>query len=298
MLNIRHILFPVDFSSLCEGAADAVQALAARTGAVVTLFHAVRHPAEWIDPPFTERMRAMVRGREFAAAAQILREDRETQLHQFRKDLWDPAQTRYLLETGNPGNALLRSIEKDPPDLVMLPTHGHHVFRRMLVGSVTNQLLHDIACPVWTDAHVENLSPCCRDSCDEVFCALDLSDLAHDRRVLDWATGYARIWNARVHLVHAVPGAIKTPGQPDDVFRLTLLTWARESLCQLQKEAHTSYEVLVEAVTPADFIRQIVSEPRTSVVIIGRGHNTGILNRLGSQAYSIIRSSPCPVISV
>jgi nucleotide-binding universal stress UspA family protein len=298
MLNIRHILFPVDFSALCEGAADAVQALAARTGARVTLFHSVRLPSEWIEPPFTEQLRAIIAGDVFTAASAMLCEERDVLLRQFRKDLWNPALTQYILESGNPVNALLSWMEKDPPDLVMLPTHGHHVFRRMLVGSVANQLLHDVACPVWTDAHTETAHPCCRDTCDEVFCALDLSDLAHDRSVLDWASGYARIWNARVHLVHAVPGAIKIPGQPDDVFRLTLLAWARESLCKLQKEAGTSHRIVVEAATPPALIHDLVCEPRTSVVIIGRGHNAGIFNRLGSQAYSIIRSSPCPVISV
>jgi hypothetical protein len=37
MLAIRHILFPIDFSDRCCGAAPFVQALATRFGAKVTL---------------------------------------------------------------------------------------------------------------------------------------------------------------------------------------------------------------------------------------------------------------------
>jgi nucleotide-binding universal stress UspA family protein len=34
------------------------------------------------------------------------------------------------------------------------------------------------------------------------------------------------------------------------------------------------------------------------LVVIGRGARTGILGRLRSQSYAIIREAPCPVVSV
>jgi len=34
------------------------------------------------------------------------------------------------------------------------------------------------------------------------------------------------------------------------------------------------------------------------LVVIGRGVRTGILGRLRSQSYAIIREAPCPVVSV
>jgi hypothetical protein len=40
-------------------------------------------------------------------------------------------------------------------DLIMMPTYGMGSFRRHLIGSVTAKVLHDVACPVWTAAHVE-----------------------------------------------------------------------------------------------------------------------------------------------
>lgn len=299
MLQIRHILFPVDFSPRCSATAGAVQALAQRTGAMVTLFHAVGKPLDWIDPPHTEQLRAALEGEPFSDVAGRLEAVRATMLQDFRPELWNPSRTRYVIETGDVSPALLRCIESLNPDLVMIPTHGHGGFRRFLTGSVTNRLLHDVKGPIWTDAHVEELRPGVRDVCDQVYCAVDLVDDDHDLRLIRWAVDYAKIWNAGpVRLIHAVHGAIHVPGQPDEPFAATLMQMARENLANLQKIARTNFPMVIEAETPGRLIMDTVGDPKSSVVIIGRGHHDGLFGRLGSQAYSIIRSSPCPVISI
>jgi hypothetical protein len=37
----------------------------------------------------------------------------------------------------------------------MMSTHGYGAFYRFLLGSVTAKVLHEIQCPVWTGAHLE-----------------------------------------------------------------------------------------------------------------------------------------------
>jgi nucleotide-binding universal stress UspA family protein len=301
MLQIGQILFPVDFSTRCSATAGAVQALAQRTGAMVTLFHAVRAPLDWIDPPYPQSVKESFKPNgpdPFPGISERLRAERLEALRNFRPELWNPVRTRYVVEIGDPASALLTFIESATPDLVMIPTQGHRAFHRFLTGSVTTRLLHDAPCPVWTDAHVEEFRPGVRDQCEHVFCALDLVDMDRDRALVRWAINYARIWEApHIQLVHAVPGAIRIPGQPDEPFALALMSWARDTMKRLQLSFGSEYPVTIEAAKPAELLMQVVQEPKSSVVVIGKGR-PGLFGSLGSQAYSIIRSAPCPVIRI
>src|SRR5258707_110280 len=89
-----------------------------------------------------------------------------------------------FVEFGETVEEILRHIRESGTDLVMMPTHGHGAFRRLLVGSITNKLLHDATCPVWTDAHIEEIPIGLRDECTDVFCGLDLTDKAHDVKLI------------------------------------------------------------------------------------------------------------------
>lgn len=65
-------------------------------------------------------------------------------------------------------------------DLIVMPTHGYRRFEKLLLGSVTAKVLHKSKCPIWTGAHVKEVS-------DEqalirnVLCAIDFSPTAERR---------------------------------------------------------------------------------------------------------------------
>jgi hypothetical protein len=67
-------------------------------------------------------------------------------------------------------------------DLLMMPTHGRGTFRRLLLGSVTAKVLHDLECPVWTDVHSETAPPIEEIHCRRILCAVDLSEQAQPKR--------------------------------------------------------------------------------------------------------------------
>jgi len=266
MLQLKRILFPVDFSEHCCSAAGAVQALALRTGAAVTLLHAVRDAS------------ASVR----ECAALLLRD--------FRPELWTAVHTNYVVEPGDPAPAILRVAEAEEPGMLMLSTHG---------GPVARRILHEAACPVWTDGRILNSGAACRDTLDSVLCALSLRELALDRKLVEWASGFARIWNARLVLLHAVPGAAGgSPEEPEDAFQLSLLRWAATNLARVQQDANVAQCTLtVEAGSPSELLRHSVDDPRAAVVVAGR-HHKSLLGWIGSELHAIVRDAPCPVIAV
>jgi nucleotide-binding universal stress UspA family protein len=86
MLNIRHILFPIDFSSRCRAAAPWVEAVASRFGARVTLISVAASGAA---------------GEEFAH----LRVD-------------------HVMKAGDPGKAIVDFARNNAVDLIVMPAGG------------------------------------------------------------------------------------------------------------------------------------------------------------------------------
>jgi nucleotide-binding universal stress UspA family protein len=48
----------------------------------------------------------------------------------------------------------------------------------------------------------------------------------------------------------------------------------------------------------AGYVKAIADETYADLVVIGRSPDTGVLGRLRTHAYALIRESPCPVISI
>ena len=85
-------------------------------------------------------------------------------------------------------------------DLVMMPTHGHGLFRGLLLGSVTSKVLHDVHCPVWTAAHAEKQHA--QEVPRKILCALDGSE--GSLALAQWAVDFSRQMGASLQLLHVV----------------------------------------------------------------------------------------------
>jgi nucleotide-binding universal stress UspA family protein len=67
----------------------------------------------------------------------------------------------------------------------------------------------------------------------------------------------------------------------------------------VQKNAGTNAEVFItDSNNIPAAISSAASELEADLVVIGRGSSGGMLGRLRTNAYSIIRQSPCPVVSI
>jgi nucleotide-binding universal stress UspA family protein len=165
-----------------------------------------------------------------------------------------------------------------------MPTHGYGRFRRFILGSNTAKVLHDADCPVWTGVHMEDASAMPSIAIRNILCAVDLGP--QSSRALAWAAGLAREFDARLTLLHAMPCG------PDVGLS------AGEELRMLQGTAGAKADVLLESGEPAKAICDAAGRLRADVLVIGRGSAAGVYGRLRTNAYSIIRQSPCPVVSV
>jgi nucleotide-binding universal stress UspA family protein len=198
---------------------------------------------------------------------------------------------------GDPAGKIVERAHETGVDAIVMPTHGYGTFRRFILGSITAKVLHDADVPVWTGVHMERAPDTGEIEFRSVVCGLDLG--AHSARILQWAAQFAAACGARLTIVHAMkaidPEALETydPGWRKD-FELEI----SEEIQRLQDRLATSAEVVVEAGDPPGVVCDVARDLRADLLVIGRSASEGVLGRLRAHAYSIIRQSPCPVLSI
>jgi nucleotide-binding universal stress UspA family protein len=260
MFRLKRILFPVDFSRRARGAAVYVEALAGRFQADVILLHIIE-PAPYNRP--------------LAEEPAI---DRQTFLDFFGADL-DYIHVETMVERGEAARKIVECAEARHADLIMMPTQGLGVYRRLIIGSSVAKVLHDADCPVWTGIHLEDAPPLERVHTERVLCAVDLK--RPSERVLQWASQLAKEYQAELTLLHVGTD----PG-------------AASALDELQRGVGSKAEIRVREGDPAQVVAETAYDLGADLLVIGRRAEIGLMGRLEVTAYSIIRDSPCPVVSV
>ena len=287
MLEIKHILFPVDFSERCSAAAGRVAGMAAHFHAKVTMLHVMHLVPGWYNELSAEAYASLIN-------TEAITLGRQAALDEYLRHPEELCRARRVLLEGDPAGVITDFAAREKIDLIMMPTHGYGPFRRLLLGSVTAKVLHDAGCPVWTDIHAEqSYAP---QGCRLVLCGVDLRE--EDRLAIRWAADYATAWRAPLKLVHIIP-AIEGPEPPSEAaFRRYLVDHARVRIAELQCQAGTNAELIIEGGRIAQTIGNVALEKGADLVVIGSGSMRQTLGRLRTNAYAAIRESPCPVVRV
>ncbi len=284
MPRIEHILFPVDFSEQNCRIAAHVACMAKRENARVTMLHAIEEP-DGVYPGWP------VAGA--TADMQAIAAWKKQRLDTFLADELAGVPVSRIVMEGDPATCAADYAKQEGVGLIMTPTHGHGAFRRFLLGSVTAKLLHDASCPVWTSAHTEELAP--PRECRTILCGMDLGP--GSAPLLEWASEFAARRGAALKLVHALP-PVSTLEIEGGRFRAALREQAEAALADLRRSAGAEIESIVEPGDVAQVIAGAARAHSADLVIIGRGVMNQALGRMRTHVYSVVRESPCPVISV
>jgi nucleotide-binding universal stress UspA family protein len=288
MFPIAKILLPVDFSERANQAVRFAVPVVERFDSEIVLLHVL--------PPYREYGAIEMAG----AMTEILADRRtaaERDIAGFLREELAGYRVRRLLLEGDPAGEIVDCAHREQAGLIVMPTHGYGPFRRMLLGSVTAKVLHDADCPVWTTAHAET-PPAGGSTLKRVLCAVDA--VPSGERALGWAKQMAAAFGAQLTLVHAMAGLDpRTEGyyfSPE--WRKFLVDTAEKEIAALQQKAGTQAEVVLTMGPAPEMICEEAGKAQADLLVIGRGADAGILGRLTGHAYSIIRQSPCGVVSV
>jgi len=289
MLHYRRILYPVDFSLRCRQMAPLVAEVARKFRSEVVLLHTLDPlPVVCYAPEFS-----------YFAPAEFIEKQRQTmtvELAEFADAAFEDLRVSRRIVTGDPAESIIAQAEQNI-DLIMMPTHGRGLFRRLLLGSVTAKVLNDTHCPVWTNAHCERFPVPPDHQLRRILCAIDTG--IENVNVLRVAADLAYEYDANVHLVHALPGQeAYYENTIDPGLRQYLMRTARDKINQLQCDAGTNWELCIKAAPVQDAVRQVAEDYGADLVIIGRGRLKEHFEPMRTNSTAIIRESPCAVLSV
>ncbi len=275
MFPLSKILLPVDFSERCLGAARFAAMLGAHFKGELALVHVLEPLRYESSAPETARQ----------------------QLEEFmREELAGVPVKRVLLE-GDPARRIVEYAHQEQVNLIAMPTHGYGPFRRFILGSVAAKVLHDADCPVLTGVHMEEAPSAASIAIGTVACAVDLGP--QTKKTLCWAARLACEFMANLVLIHAVPAIETRPGEYfDRDLAAQIAASGREELGKLCGAVRVETEIVVEGGDPPRVVCQAAERSQADVLIIGRGSAAGVFGRLRTNAYAIIRQSPCAVVSV
>ncbi len=295
-LTIDRILCPVDFSEFSRRALQYAISLARHFRA--RLF--VQHTAE------------IPQGLLMAGAEPTAIQEWSAQLPRFEKDIQhvlaetgiQPSEARVVVNEGPILDRILETVSTQHIDLLVMGTHGHRGFSRLVLGSVAEATIHQAPCPVLVISRSER-GFAFPDQPDKVqlktiLLATDFS--AHSDRALLYALQWACEWAAKVVLIHAVPATSMV-----DLFPEYNPYFERQAASAWEKLRHlvpsmveqwceVSYDV--RHGNPKDEILKLAEERSADLIVVG-ARGAGITAApWGSVSSGIVREGRFPVLVV
>jgi len=290
MTPLSRILVPVDFSDQSLGMLRYAKLIAERYSAEVTLLHVLS--------PGDAMAQANLAGSKILPAPPDFMAEANEQMATFGDYELRGVTVRRLVYAGDPVEEIVRCIHTEGVKLVAMPTHGLGGLRRLLLGSVTAKVLHDVSCPVFTGVHLEQPPHHLPLIFSNVVCAVDLD--SHSQETLTWAARFASDFHAQLNIIHAVPAlepGFEIPFGGD--WKSDVANLAREDLQKLIAAIGSDVEgIYVQAGEPRKTVCSFAKSSGADLLIIGRNPQEGMAGNLPTTSYAIIRESPCPVISV
>jgi nucleotide-binding universal stress UspA family protein len=288
MSNLRHILFPYDFSPQGQHIAPFVAALARRLTAHVTILSVVPPTFESVPAGMGPRLRI---GEDAEQWRRALQERLDTAL----VEEFSTLDVERVADSGDPAARIVDFAHGRAVDLIAMPTHGLGLVRSLLVGSVTSKVLHDVKCPVWTATHSDTQPAMTLPR--SILCAVDGTPASSP--LMQWTVDFSAKLAATLRFLHVVDPISDWPSiESEQRLQEQVREEARNNLVSAMKSAgvEAPYRVAVGEIVPA--VTEEARQEGTDMVIIGRGSVSEPFGRLRSHAFAIIQRSPCPVLSV
>jgi len=190
---------------------------------------------------------------------------------------------------GQPVPAILAAARERKADLVIMGTHLRHGWRRALLGSVSEGVLHGSECPVLTVATQDGYVGATPYAITHVLCPVNFTGIA--RESLRVAVGLAEAFGARLTIVHVLED-----GEVMDV-KAEEARVRRWIAPELQKTC--SYRELVVRGGPAERVLDCADDVGADLLVIGAQHKLfRDATVIGTTSERVIRFASCPVLVV
>lgn len=282
-----HILFPTDFSSCSEHALPEAAEVAHRYGAKLTLLHVVA-PAPEVD----------------TAAEVADRFPTQEAVERCVKDRTRDIDVAHAVAHGySAADKVLAYAEANNVDLIVMGSHGRRGFSRAILGSESERVLRLAKCPVLTVS--EKIERGLARSPKRILVPMDFSPASD--RALHFAMMIASDYGTSVDAVHV----FDEPAVPPFLMDHTGSYFSADP--EMKERCVSSMQQHIDAVpdygVPSELhvlqgriiatIREFADERKSDLIVMGTRGLSGLDHvLLGSTTSHVLRTAPCPVLTV
>jgi len=299
-LQVKNILCPVDFSDCSGRALRYAVGLARHFGSRLFVQHTTQ-PSTYLFLGGMEANAGMV--------------DVETQIQAAREEVRrmlisagvDTSEVTVLLNEGFVPQRITETISNEGIDLLVMGSHGHRGFNRLVLGSFAEDIVHQTVCPVLVvnRPQTDFVDPDQGERLRTILLATDFS--RQSDRALAYALKWGSEWGSKVVLFHAVEETEPAMRGLVDLFpeynpyfeRQVADAW--EKIAGLAPEAarqwcQVAYEV--RQGNPKNEILRVADEQGADLIITG-ARGTGRSGApWGSVSSAVVRDGRFPVLVV
>lgn len=277
----QNILVPTDMSVVAAGALRYAGLLRERLQARITLLYADETwlPVDILEMPLGYYLENAPETK--AKLQELLRKYADSYLPP------GSAQTQVVQES--PARAIVHAAKEMNADLVIMGTHGRRGWRRALLGSVTETVLHEIDRPVLTvtpAALTDSKTPEIR----RVICPVNFTYVA--RTSLHHACAMAEAFDAELVVVYVAEG-IQPPKLPEVEAAFNL--WVDPAV-----RGRARYKLtIVDSGDAAESVLATAAEVDADLIVLGAQHRFfHDATVVGTTTERITRFARCPVLTV
>jgi nucleotide-binding universal stress UspA family protein len=280
---INNILFLTDFSPASTAALGHALSVARRFGAKVYVTH--------VEPPLVAP-----RSPVFFEGLPV-HEDAEKKLGVLLSEgKLNGVLHEIILGEGALWPAVEKIIAAEKIDLIVVGTHGRKGFRKMVLGSVAEEVYRKADCPVLTIGPENRTKPDNELRPRRILLATDLRDEAH--RASDYAVAMAWQQAAELIVLHVIEDNQVSDFGRAEQQRLASLA-RMDGLIPAETPLASMPTMVVARGSAANEIPQAALAYGADLIVIGLHGGKRMAGHLPSTvAYRVVCQAPCPVLTV
>lgn len=298
VVDFKQVLCPIDLEASAGHPLAYAAAIARWYGSTLTVQHIV--------PTFDA---IPIMSGDFVTPAQVVppvsREDVLAEMKRIAEPITGTTKVTFRADEGEPTAAILERALELPANLIVLGTHARRGIQRLLLGSVTESVLHDAACPVLAVPPRAPASAPAPIEVRRILCPIDFSPSS--LQALGFAIDLARQSGGTVTLLNSLewlseeePREYAHFNVPE--FRRHLLSDAEERMKGLVPEEARTWITVETVVAPGRAYHEVlkVAEAQdVDLIVMGAQGRSGIGKAMfGSTTEQVLRRAACPVLTV
>ena len=299
--SFKNILFATDFSECSRAALPHLRSIAERFGSTIHVIH-VLAPEPMLEVPL-----------DFPPELDSDHEAAQAALDRLlaSKPFGEIACTA-TIDRGPLWEVLAAIIEEKHIDLVVLGTHGRRGLKKLVLGSVAEDVFRHAPCPVLTVGPQAANERAAQSKMATILFATDLSAGSH--HALPYAVSMARANNAHLILLHVVPATLEiasvdftvgpTIAEVPTEFIAEALGTARRQMAELisaENMQGLKPEVIVECGLAPETILSVAKDKEAKLIVMSahRASDKSIVSHLPwATASMVVCEAHCPVLTV